>query len=214
MTKSVIAPVRRNMDISDRTIIHEQSDAAVDNKLKPANTDVPLSSLDATKMSELQSEMYELKQMLRDRDRVIDELKETLSTGDEIRDVSTIVDQILQHLKDLSTDTRDYVADLLVAAVANILGKSLVSPEQAMAVVKQVLASSDSDSILKVQVSERDYNLIKKYSEQLSQLPLDLIEPSKRISIGGCYIYTPTGLLDGTVETQLTSLRRQSRDWR
>lgn len=102
------------------------------------------------------------------------------------------------------------LTELVMAAVARILGDQMASPEAVAGGIGQIIRESGELGELKVRVAPRHYEELSS----LSDLRLGLfrnqrveILPDARVEYGGCILETAGGLVDGRYEIQLARLR-------
>ena len=130
------------------------------------------------------------------------------------RDKLRQLDQLLQGASDALAGEIDVMEDIAVgiafAAVAKIIGKSLVTPAGVRAAVQQVLQRARSDERLVVRLAPGDfYLLLQQRDESEAPWPSTLeLAPDERIELGGCLVETNAGTLDARIETQMAELRR------
>jgi flagellar assembly protein FliH len=104
----------------------------------------------------------------------------------------------------------DLASEIVYEAVIKILGQASLSPEGASTVVREIVQRAKDRSRLLVRVRRTDLEWIRRHQERvLDGLDAGRVEfvADDRVILGGCILETPTGNLDGRLETQLAGLR-------
>ena len=105
---------------------------------------------------------------------------------------------------------RGELADVVMAAVAKIIGEQSAHPQLARAAVEQVLRESGVSAPARVLLAPSQYEqLMKAGAAQLAAFKERRLElaADSRVAHGGCVIETAAGLIDGRFEVQLGKLR-------
>jgi len=160
------------------------------------------------RIHELQSEVAELRRALAVSQDSLQSARQQLAEQQEHESLGVLMKEISTSLQQRDDKLHGYVAELVSAATANVLGKMLTSPEYAVAAITNVLDKCNSDAVVSIKVSARDYQTMTKYRSQFPEFPFESLEVSGDIAVGGCQVFTATGMLDGALENQLLALRQ------
>lgn len=98
------------------------------------------------------------------------------------------------------------VVALTLEACARILGDRIDVREVAVEVVRAAVSQYQADSVIRVLLSQEDFQFLRDQGLSLSGITSTQVEASPKVQNGGCIIETRSGFVDARVETQLERL--------
>lgn len=175
------------------------------------------------RVEELTWELHQAKTTITDYEHSIEQMKHSgyehgYCEGTEaaqressmlISEISGVIEQCKQWMTSEITGLEIVAKDLVVAALAKIVGHEYQNPAFVTSVIKQVVAQVRDCSRMTIRVSKQDHEVLKEYLPSLQEQFSDQIQiqTDSRISLGGCLIETDTGSFDGRLETQIKLLQ-------
>jgi flagellar assembly protein FliH len=107
------------------------------------------------------------------------------------------------------SDAEDVLVEIAFASVCKILGRALCERAGVSAMVQELIEQVREREQLVVRLAPADYALLAEPHAQASRSDAWNVQlkPDARVSLGGCLIDSPSGTLDGRLETQLERLR-------
>jgi len=222
MSESIKAPIARNSadttenvelrkdkpgNVPSQPMVVDSISVAPDGRMlqqEPITTE----NNSSKRIYELESEITELRRALASSQDSLNVVRNQLIELQEHENLSALMQEMALAMQQRDEKLHEYVAELVSAATANVLGKALTSPEYAISAITNVLDKCSSDAVVSIKVSQRDYQTMNKFRSQFPGFPFERLEVSGDISVGGCQVFTPTGLLDGALESQLFALRQ------
>jgi flagellar biosynthesis/type III secretory pathway protein FliH len=118
-------------------------------------------------------------------------------------------DEMLRAAEARTQTLRAELTDVVLASVVKILGEQAANPHMIRAAVEQTLKESSAGAPLKVLLAPTQFEqLMKSGPAHLGWFKERRLEiaPDGRVTHGGCLLETPSGLIDGRLDTQLTRL--------
>jgi len=107
------------------------------------------------------------------------------------------------------SDAEDLLVEIAFASVCKILGRALCGRDGVSAMVREVIEQVREREQLIVRLAPDDFALLVE--EDGAALNAEAwhaqLKPDERVALGGCLIDSPSGTLDGRLETQLQRLR-------
>jgi flagellar assembly protein FliH len=106
---------------------------------------------------------------------------------------------------------RSELAELVLVAVAKIMGEQMANPNMARASAEQLLKESGAGTAMRVLLAPLHHeHLMRSGGAALAWFRDRRLElaADERIQYGGCILETPQGLVDGRFEVQLENLRQ------
>lgn len=104
-------------------------------------------------------------------------------------------------------DTEGVMVELVMAAIARLMGKHMTDRRHAIEVVKQALQSYVGQHVTCLHVSVDDYDYLRTSDIDFNAFPQLRVIASPKIELGGCLIETENGFADARLETQLGRIR-------
>lgn len=105
-------------------------------------------------------------------------------------------------------DAEDLLVEIAFASVCKILGRAFCEREGVSAVVREVIEQVREREQLIVRLAPDDFALLTEENAALGAETWNAqLKPDERVTLGGCLIDSPSGTLDGRLETQLQRLR-------
>lgn len=107
-------------------------------------------------------------------------------------------------------ESEDILVEIAFEGLCQILGETLAQQAGVMAVIAQVVQRARERERLVVRVSPEDMAMIEAHRHQLqsvTQASNIELTADTRVTLGGCFVETTGGTLDGRLETQLQALR-------
>jgi type III secretion system HrpE/YscL family protein len=103
------------------------------------------------------------------------------------------------------------VLDLALACAAKIIGREVASSDAAVRIVSQALFAARRARAARIRIAPADAEQIRANEASLSRqltagASLEIVE-DPGVTSGGCIIETPSGRIDGRIETQLAAIR-------
>jgi type III secretion system HrpE/YscL family protein len=102
--------------------------------------------------------------------------------------------------------------DLALACAAKIIGREVASSDAAVSIVSQALFAARRARAARIRIAPSDAEHVRVNEASLSRqltagASLEIVEDAD-VTPGGCIIETPSGRIDGRIETQLAAIRR------
>jgi len=104
----------------------------------------------------------------------------------------------------------DFAFHLTFASLRKIFGEAFASQAGAQAAIENVLAQTDTQTVVAIRVAPQDVALLGGADQSaglFGVLPKAVaVEADERVALGGCVLETRRGAIDGRVESQLEGL--------
>lgn len=123
-----------------------------------------------------------------------------------IRDILNLMEKTSLMYEDLVGKSEDLLKETVYMAICKTFGRLLECENERVNVIQNVIAEIKNANLLKIKVSQADYQII--FKDENSELAANYnIEIDNRVEIGGCIVETDKGTFDGRLEVQLAKLR-------
>jgi flagellar assembly protein FliH len=133
------------------------------------------------------------------------------SVEDHARAWKAATDEMLRANEAKLHALRSEISDMVLAAVAKVIGEQLANPSLVRASTEQLLRESGAGAPLRVLLAPLQHEqLTKAGGAQLAWFRDHRLEigADERVQYGGCILETPQGIVDGRYEVQLEKLRQ------
>ncbi len=129
--------------------------------------------------------------------------------ADQLAALRTLIESLHAVLEADIAGAEDVIVEIAFEAVCKILGDAMVKREGVVLAVREIVRGMREREPLLLRVAPADYDLLIAHRAQLLQggdgKTIDLVT-DERVALGGCFVETSGGTLDGRLETQLQRL--------
>jgi flagellar assembly protein FliH len=119
------------------------------------------------------------------------------------------LEQLIEHEQIFFGTIKSQMTDLIMAAVAKIIGEQLADPHAIAASIDQIIRESGELHEIQVFIAPTHYEALQTGGTTLRPIRGRTVElfPDTRVEYGGCLLEGRNGVIDGRFEIQLEKLR-------
>lgn len=121
--------------------------------------------------------------------------------------VDGLLGSIAQQSRTPFADEEGAIVEIVLVALARVLGATLARREHAIEAVRQALGEYADRQVLTLHLSLEDHAYLAEAGVRFDGLPQLTVVASPKVDIGGCLIETSNGIVDARIETQLERIR-------
>ncbi len=197
------------------------TEAQADDSEKKLQLEVDRLSAELTRQIHLNSSLKDEKSSLQQKLTAIEKQRtkaayeEGLDAGYKagIAKANETQEQCLLILRNVEEEVAGYskvlqekFVSIVLASLYKILGEHLISPDVALAAIRNVLSQAGHQENMTVRISPEHHKYINSLKPSLEPASKVRYIADDQVQLGGCIIEPDRGLLDGRIETQLKAL--------
>jgi len=129
--------------------------------------------------------------------------------ADQLAALRTLIESLHTVLEADVAGAEDVIVEIAFESVCKILGEAMVKREGVILAVREIVRGMREREPLLLRVAPSDFDILVAHRAQLLQggdgKTIDFVA-DERVALGGCFVETSGGTLDGRLETQLQRL--------